>query len=153
MTKFKSPVPLWAGYPLLFVLGVGTGIIASGYEWSRRGTLEVPAEIVVTPPQSNVIACFPDMSFFSALRFQKQLGNSWIPDSCQLQALIQQWNRQDTRSRLNLLRSEQGKYSIVAVSKSGPQHLTLATERGNFLLHPIPKRLHEKYDSLVHARQ
>lgn len=150
MNKFKSPVPLWAGYPLLFVLGVGTGIIASGYEWSQRGTWEVPTEIVVTPPGRGILACFPNWSFFSGVDFQKQMGHAWVPDSCLLQGLIQRWNRQDTHSRLMLVNSTEQQYMVL--SRSEPHHLTLLTEKGSFELHPIHKRLHEKYDSLVQAR-
>lgn len=156
MKRFKSPLPLWLGYPLLFVLGVATGIIATGYEQSRTGNLSVPAEIVISPPPPGVLACFPDLSFFSASRFQhKLLDTNNQPDSCQLRACIEQWNRQDERSQLHLLSNRGSQYSILAYSnltfrRTGD--LTLITDQGLFLLFPIPKRLHAKYDSLLAAR-
>lgn len=161
MHRLKSPVPLWLGYPLLFILGIGTGVIAAGYEWSKNGYLAVPQEIVVAPPPSNITWCFPNTSLRNAVRVRAALAgrlhenaSSKKVDSLMVVATIKRLNDSMQLDHatypLTLLRHRGQRYEVLVQGIGG--ELTLATEEGTYYLHQIPERFHEHYDSLVRAR-
>jgi hypothetical protein len=149
----------WVAFPLLLILGFAGGLLGAGYVWAKSGYEFLPAEIVVQPPPPNVIACFPDQGFIGALKLRQELAQqmqqqhqSQYSEAVLRSSLRACVGQSDSLYTLTLLRVSPTHYSVVAAGRGGTTALTLATEKGCFYLHPIPKRRDEKYDSLIQLR-
>ncbi|MBF9140151.1 hypothetical protein [Hymenobacter properus] len=152
----------WVTFPLILILGFAGGFISAGYGWAKSGYQFLPSEIIIKPPPPNVIACFPDMGFVGALKFQKEL-------SVQMQKKhLQQFNDLVVQSSIDSCLANSGKGFSLQLLHASPKHFqvissstgglapysrhTLITESGCYYLHPIPKRRSGDYNSLIQLR-
>jgi hypothetical protein len=151
--------------PLALVLGFASGLLSAGYAGVKIKYEIVPAEIVVTPPPPNATWCFPDVAFTGAERFNKELTKQLLAAhstqykdtmlSRSIRAVIQQDELgREGYYQLHLLAVTPKQFAVIAMPhwETDPSRYTLITEQGYFYLHAIPKRRHEKYDSLASAR-
>lgn len=148
---------------LAIVIGFASGLLAAGYVWAKSGYEFVPSEIVVQPPPSNATWCFPDTGLSGAETFSEELHKQMlVAHTSQYSSATLSRSLENTRRKsagasvysLQLLAVTPQHFTVVAVpnADSNPSDFTLITERGYYYLHAIPKRRHEKYDSLASAR-
>jgi hypothetical protein len=153
------------GIPLMIMAGFTGGVTCAGQVWLKSGFELVPTEIVLTPPPPNTTWCFPDVAFTGAERFKEQLTKQLVAarsatyNDTILAKSIQATVRQDELGRkgyyqLRVLAVTPKRFAVLAMPQweTNPSRYTLITEQGSFYLHAIPKRRHEKYDSLALAR-
>lgn len=151
--------------PLTLVLGFASGLLSAGCIGIKVRYELVPAEIVVAPPPPNASWCFPDVAFTGAEKFRKNLTKQLsATQSAQysdtmLNRSMESTIQQDELGRegyyqLNLLAVTPQHFAVIAMPhwEADPSRYTLLTEQGYFYLYAIPKRRHEKYDSLASAR-
>ncbi|MBF9223580.1 hypothetical protein [Hymenobacter ruricola] len=152
----------WVTFPLLLIFGFAAGFICAGYGWTKSGLQFLPSEIVIKPPPSNTIACFPDMGFVGALNFQKELAAQMhnkqlrhYSDSVMQSSIRACLAKGDDAFSLHLLHVSPGQFRLVSTATGGLtpySNLTLVTESGCYYLYPIPKRRSNDYDSLIQIR-
>jgi hypothetical protein len=153
LTPRRSP---WLYCVCSLALGVCIGLLLAWQLWTVVEYRLLPTEIVIKPPASNTTWCFPNTSLRGAEKVQRLLRGRLHPDHSALQAdsqrvaeAVRQVNQESSIYRLWLLRTRGARYDILA---QGTYELTLATEKGNFYLQPIPVRFVERYDSLARVR-
>jgi hypothetical protein len=153
------------GIPLTVMAGFTGGVACAGQVWLKSGFELVPTEMVLTPPPQNATWCFPDIAFTGAERFKVQLvkqlavAHSVTYSDTILAKSTQAVFEQDELGRkgyyqLRVLAVTPKRFAVLAMPQweTNPSRYTLITEQGSFYLHAIPKRKHEKYDSLASAR-
>ncbi len=151
--------------PLSLVMGFLGGLLGAGYVGNKVRYELVPAEVVLTPPPPNATWCFPDVAFTGAEKFNRELTAQLLAahttryNDTILNKSIKAASQQDALGRegyyqLHLLAVTPQRFAVVAMPswETNPGRYTLMTEQGYFYLHAIPKRRHEKYDSLASAR-
>ena len=152
----------WVTFPLLLIMGFAGGFICAGYGWAKSGYQFLPSEIIVKPPPSNVIACFPDMGFSGALNFQKELAAQMLKKQLRhysdsiVKSSIQACEAQgDDSFSLRLLHVSPKRFQVISTATGGftpYSNYTLVTESGCYYLYPIPKKRSNDYDSLIQKR-
>jgi hypothetical protein len=155
--KGKARLAFWLAFPLLFILGVATGLLIAGYVWSKSRYEYFPSEIVIKPPLPNATWCFPNSSLRGAENLRTELAGRLqegevSADSALVSSTIKQHNDSTDAYRLVLLKTHGTRYEVLSQGISEGD-LTLATEEGSYYLHRIPERFHEKYDSLLAIRR
>ncbi|TVT39054.1 hypothetical protein FNT36_15430 [Hymenobacter setariae] len=151
--------------PLALVIGFLGGLLGAGYIGIKAGHEIVPTEIVITPPPPNTTWCSPDVAFSGAEKFNRELALQLLAahttqyNDAVLNKSIKTVMRQDALGRegyyqLHLLAVTPKEFAVVSMPswETNPGRYTLITEHGCFYLHAIPKRRHEKYDSLASVR-
>jgi hypothetical protein len=150
--------------PLTLVIDFLSGLLGAGYVGNIVRYEMVPAEIVIAPPPPNATWCFPDVAFTGAEKFNMELAaqlsaahTTQYNDtmlSKSVKAAMQDTLGRERYYQLHVLAVTPQRFAVVAMPswETNPGRYTLITEQGYFYIHAIPKRRHEKYDSLASAR-
>lgn len=151
--------------PLTLVMGFLGGLLGAGYVGNKVRYELVPAEMVLTPPSPNATWCFPDVAFAGAEKFKRELAaqvlaahttkyNDTILNKSMNATVQQDALGREGYYQLHLLAVTSQRFAVVAMPswETDPSRYILITEQGYFYLHAIPKRRHEKWDSLASVR-
>lgn len=152
----------WVTFPLLLIIGFGSGFISAGYDWSKRGYQFLPSKIVVKPPPTNATWCFPDRGFAGAVNFEQELKSrmnkshlSLYSDSVLNNSIKASLIKGDGAFSLHLLHVSPKRFGVISAATTGftpYSNYTLVTETGCYYLYPIPKKRSSDYDSLIQKR-